>query len=79
VTRGKAVSAAKIQAGKTGRLIGQEAVQMHGAMGVTDESPVSHYFKRLTMIDVCFGNVSWHEQRYAQLTLDADAAIDRPA
>ncbi|WP_194714928.1 acyl-CoA dehydrogenase family protein [Noviherbaspirillum soli] len=79
VTRGKAVSAAKIQAGKTGRLIGQEAVQMHGAMGVTDESPVSHYFKRLTMIDVCFGNVSWHEQRYAQLTLDAGAANDRPA
>ncbi|WP_334189197.1 acyl-CoA dehydrogenase family protein [Noviherbaspirillum sp.] len=74
VSRGKAVSAAKIQAGKAGRLIGQEAVQMHGAMGVTDESPVSHYFKRLTAIDVCFGNVSWHEQRFARLALDTEAA-----
>ncbi len=78
-SRAKAVSAAKIQAGKAGRLIGQEAVQMHGAMGVTDESPVSHYFKRLTAIDVCFGNASWHEQRFARLAFDADVPIDQPA
>jgi alkylation response protein AidB-like acyl-CoA dehydrogenase len=78
-SRGKAVSAAKIQAGKAGRLIGQEAVQMHGAMGVTDDSPVSHYFKRLTAIDICFGNVSWHEQRFARLALDAEAAAGQPA
>jgi alkylation response protein AidB-like acyl-CoA dehydrogenase len=63
--RKKALSALKIQTGRAARLIGQEGVQLHGAMGVTDECPVSHYFKRLTMIDVAFGNVSWHEQRFA--------------
>lgn len=78
-SRSKAVSAAKIQTGKASRLIGQEAVQMHGAMGVTDESPVSHYFKRLTAIEVCFGNTSWHMQRFAHLALDVEAAINQPA
>jgi alkylation response protein AidB-like acyl-CoA dehydrogenase len=63
--RKRALSAVKIQIGRAARLIGQEAVQLHGAMGVTDECPVSHYFKRLTMIDVTFANVSWHEQRFA--------------
>lgn len=65
--RTKALSALKIQAGRAGRMMGQEAVQMHGAIGVTDECPVSHYFKRLTMIDLTFGNVSWHEQRFAAI------------
>jgi len=68
--RRKAVSALKIQTGRASRLIGQEAVQMHGAMGVTAESPVSHYFKRLTMIDTVFGNVSWHEQQFGDTSDD---------
>lgn len=63
--RRKAVSAAKVCTGQAGRLVGQEAVQMHGAMGVTDECAASHYFKRLTMIELSFGNTDWHEQRYA--------------
>jgi alkylation response protein AidB-like acyl-CoA dehydrogenase len=63
--RGRAVSAAKVQIGKAGRFIGQQAVQLHGGMGMTDELPVGHYFKRLTMIDTLFGDVDFHLRRFA--------------
>lgn len=63
--RRKAASAAKVQIGKAGRFIGQQAVQLHGGMGMTDELSVGHYFKRLTMIDTMFGNVDHHLKRYA--------------
>lgn len=65
--RKKAASAAKIQIGKSGKFIGQSAVQLHGGMGMTDELNVGHYFKRLTMIDTLFGNVDHHLRRYAGL------------
>lgn len=65
--RSRAQSAAKIQIGRAGRLIGQEAVQMHGGIGVTDELSVAHYFKRLTMIDTLFGDVSYHMRRFGAL------------
>ncbi len=65
--RKKAASAAKVQIGKAGRFIGQNAVQLHGGMGMTDELNVGHYFKRLTMIDTMFGNVDHHLKRYASL------------
>jgi pimeloyl-CoA dehydrogenase small subunit len=65
--RKKAASAAKVQIGKAGRFIGQNAVQLHGGMGMTDELSVGHYFKRLTMIDTMFGNVDHHLKRYASL------------
>ncbi len=71
--RAKAASAAKVQIGKAGRFIGQQAVQLHGGMGMTDELNVGHYFKRLTMIDTQFGNVDHHLKRYAALT-DGKAA-----
>jgi alkylation response protein AidB-like acyl-CoA dehydrogenase len=61
----RAVSAAKVQIGRAGRFIGQQAVQLHGAMGMTDELVVGHYFKRLTMIDSTFGDVDFHLQRFA--------------
>lgn len=64
-TRAKAVSAAKVQIGKAGRFVGQQAVQLHGGMGMTDELPVGHYFKRLTMIDTLFGGVDFHLRRFA--------------
>ena len=67
--RAKAASAAKVQAGRSARLVGQSAVQLHGGMGVTDELNVGHFFKRLTVIDNLFGNVDYHTQRYAKLTL----------
>lgn len=63
--RRKALSATKIEIDRTARLIGQEAVQLHGAMGVTEELAVGHYFKRLSMIGVSFGDASWHLRRHA--------------
>ena len=47
------------------RFVGQEAVQLHGGMGMTEEHKVSHYFKRLTMIDRTFGDADHHLDRFA--------------
>jgi len=66
VERVQAAAAAKVQIGKAGRYIGQEAVQIHGGMGMTDELALGYYFKRLTMIDTQFGNVDHHLRRYAR-------------
>ncbi len=63
----KAVSAFKVQVGKSGRFVGQNAVQLHGGMGMTEELNVGHYFKRLTMIDTLFGNVDFHLKRFGSL------------
>jgi alkylation response protein AidB-like acyl-CoA dehydrogenase len=63
--RKKASSGAKVQIGKSGRFVGQEAVQLHGGMGMTEELSVGHYFKRLTVIDTQFGNVDHHLKRFA--------------
>lgn len=63
----KAVSAFKVQVGKSGRFVGQGAVQLHGGMGMTDELNVGHYFKRLTTIDTLFGNVDFHLKRFGAL------------
>jgi len=60
----KAVSALKVQVGKSGRFVGQSAIQLHGGMGLTDELSVGHYFKRLTTIDNLFGNVDFHLKRF---------------
>ena len=65
--RDKAISGAKHLVGRHGRLIGQRAIQLHGGMGMTEEMPVGHYFKRLTMIDVMFGDEAYHLKRYASL------------
>jgi alkylation response protein AidB-like acyl-CoA dehydrogenase len=66
--RHKALSAAKAVIGQAGRFIGQQAVQLHGGMGMTDELVVSHWFKRLTATDILFGDSDTHLQRYAALT-----------
>ena len=63
----KAVSAFKVQVGTGGRFVGQNAVQLHGGMGMTDELRIGHYFKRLTMIDTLFGNVDHHLERFGSL------------
>jgi alkylation response protein AidB-like acyl-CoA dehydrogenase len=65
--RRRAVSGAKAYIGRAARLVGQEAVQMHGAMGVVDDVIVSHYFKRLTMIDMSFGDVDHHLARFSDM------------
>ena len=74
VERKKAASAAKVKIGQAGRFIGQEAIQIHGGMGMTDELAVGHYFKRLTMIDSEFGNVDHHLKRYTALSASEMAA-----
>jgi len=58
--RRRDVSAAKCYVGKAARFVGQQAVQLHGGMGMADELAVSHYFKRLTMIDMTFGDSTHH-------------------
>lgn len=65
--RDKAVAAAKVKVGQCGRFIGQSAIQLHGGMGMTDEMQISHYFKRLAMIDLTFGDHAYHLKRYAGL------------
>jgi pimeloyl-CoA dehydrogenase small subunit len=69
--RGRAIAAAKAYIGQAGRLVGQQAVQLHGGMGVVDEHIVSHYFKRLTMIDLTFGDADYHLGRFSDMLLTA--------
>ena len=63
----KAISGLKYQVGKAGKFIGQQAVQLHGGMGVTNELNVGHYFKRLTTIGTIFGNTDYHLKKYSSL------------
>ena len=63
----KSISGLKYQVGKASKFIGQQAVQLHGGMGVTDELNVGHFFKRLTTISTIFGNTDYHLKRYSQL------------
>ena len=65
--RTRAVSAMKIQIGKAGLLVGQEAIQLHGGIAMTDEYIAGHYFKRLTVITRLFGDVDWHLDRFAAI------------
>jgi pimeloyl-CoA dehydrogenase small subunit len=64
--RRNAVAAAKVQIGRSGRFIGQQAVQLHGGVGMTMELKVGHYFKRVTMIDTLFGDADHHLARVAE-------------
>ncbi|WP_375459021.1 acyl-CoA dehydrogenase family protein [uncultured Enterovirga sp.] len=64
--RARAVSAAKVQIGRSGRFIGQSAVQLHGGVGVTMEYRVAHYFKRMTVIETLFGDADFHLARLAE-------------
>ena len=63
----KAISGLKYQVGKAGKFVGQQSVQLHGGMGVTDELNVGHYFKRLTTIGTIFGNADFHLKQYTSL------------
>jgi alkylation response protein AidB-like acyl-CoA dehydrogenase len=65
--RRRYVSGAKAYIGETSRFVGQQAVQLHGGMGVVDELAVSHYFKRLTMIDLTLGDADFHLGRCSDL------------
>ena len=61
----RAISALKYQVGTAGTLVAREAVQLHGGMGVTWELDIAHFFKRLTAIELSFGNADGHLDRFA--------------
>ena len=62
--RRRTVSAAKARVGQAAKFVGQSAVQLHGGMGVTDELPAAHHFKRLTMIEQTLGDTDHHLARF---------------
>ena len=63
----KSISGLKYQIGKASKFIGQQAIQIHGGMGVTDELNIGHFFKRLTTIGTIFGNQDFHLKRYSEI------------
>jgi len=60
IERGKAMSAAKVQIGRSARYVGEQAVQLHGGIGVTEECHAGHYFRRLTMLELLLGDTDHH-------------------
>ncbi len=66
-TRSAAVSAAKSRLGRAIRKVGQEAVQIHGGIGMTDELDVSHLFRQVTGLELLFGDTDYHTARFARL------------
>ncbi|MBC8130539.1 MAG: acyl-CoA dehydrogenase family protein [Rhizobiaceae bacterium] len=64
--RREAISAAKVQIGRSLRFIGQNTIQLHGGVGVTMEYEVGHLFKRTAMIDLSFGDADWHLEKLAE-------------
>ena len=63
--RRKAISAAKVQIGRSIKIVGETGIQLHGGIGMTMEYKAGHYFKRLTMIDLAFGDADHHLRRLA--------------
>ena len=61
-------SLAKSIVGETSHLVSNEAIQMHGGIGVTDEYDIGFYLKRARVAEQIFGNVQFHKDRYAELT-----------
>ena len=67
LARARALAATKIQIGRSARVVGQGAIQLHGGMGMAMEYPAGHYFKRLTAIDTEFGDAEHHLRRLGDL------------
>jgi alkylation response protein AidB-like acyl-CoA dehydrogenase len=67
--RAKFVSSAKVTVGRALKFVGEQAIQIHGGMGMTDELAISHYFKRATMLASLFGSTDHHLRRYEELSL----------
>jgi alkylation response protein AidB-like acyl-CoA dehydrogenase len=68
IARRRAASGAKAKIGKCARFVAEQAVQLHGAMGVTEELDIGAYFKRLTAFDTLFGGSPHHIRRHAALS-----------
>jgi len=67
VARSRAASGAKAKIGKCARFVAEQSVQLHGAMGVTEELDIGSYFKRLLAFDTLFGGSAHHYRRHAAL------------
>jgi pimeloyl-CoA dehydrogenase small subunit len=65
--RRRAMAAAKVQVGRSGRYVGESAIQLHGGIGMTMEYKAGHYFKRLSMIDLAFGDADHHLRELARM------------
>lgn len=63
--RVRAVSATKAQIGRSGRVVGQSAIQLHGGIGMSEEYLIGHYFKRMTMLELALGDADFHLRRFA--------------
>ncbi len=71
VLRRRALAAAKVVIGRAARFIGQQAVQLHGGMGMSDELVVSHWFKRLTAIELAYGGTDTHLQTFIEASVQS--------
>lgn len=65
--RGRAVSSAMVNIARACRFVGQQAIQLHGGMGMTDELPIGHYVKRAMAIEILWADADWHLARIAGL------------
>ena len=66
--RARASSALKVKLGETGRYVSQQAVQLHGGIGMSDELAVGHHFKGLLLLNTLFGDPDYHLDRYIALS-----------
>ena len=69
--RRRGISAAKVQIARSGRFVGQKAIQIHGGIGMSEEYKVGHYFKRMTMIERLLGDVDFHLARFSATPVPA--------
>ena len=72
--RTRSMAAAKVQIGRAGRFVGQQGVQLHGGIGMTEECKVGHYLRRLSVIDILFGAAEHHLTQLASAGGLIDAA-----
>ena len=70
--RRRALAAAKVVVGNACRFVGQQAVQLHGGMGVTDEIAVSHLFRRLTALEMALGDTAHHLEQFVAASAQAE-------
>ena len=73
--RRRALSQAKVQLGQSLRMVGQQCVQMHGGIGITDEYIGSHYFKRMTLLEFAFGDTMHHLGEVSARLQDQQAGV----
>jgi alkylation response protein AidB-like acyl-CoA dehydrogenase len=67
VTRRKTLAAAKTQIGRSAQFVGEQAIQLHGGIGMTMELKVGHWFKRATAIDIQFGDADYHLEQFGNM------------